>query len=153
MKSDELTHFSRLFERYENYFQDSRLSLLIVENSLPDNIDESLIIVQSDSHCNYCPTDGMAYPFEHLVLKAINEKPHNSRIFRNNKIPYLLSGCVAILKEEPCTMCAMSLLHSRIDAVVYFKSNMAAGALGSICLLHVEVSLNHHFPVYQVIFE
>lgn len=139
---------------YRNYFADSKLSLLIVENQLTkEELDDSLIIFKSDSARNYCPLDGPVYPFDHLVLKVINSQLHNQRIVRNGKIPYLLSGCVAILSKEPCTMCAMSLLHSRIDAVIYFESNESAGALGSICLLHCNTSLNHHFPVYKVVLE
>lgn len=137
---------------YKNYFESSKLSLLIVENQATEQerLDESMIIFQSKSTSNNCPAEDALYPFDHLVLKVINEKPYNQRIVRNNKIPYLLSGCIAIMTQEPCTMCAMSLLHSRIDAVIYFERNLTAGALGSICLLHTKASLNHHFPVYQV---
>lgn len=62
---------------------------------------------------------------------------------------YLLTGFEAYLTVEPCTMCAMALLHSRVRRVVFARADPGAGALGSQHALHCHPRLNHHFAVYR----
>jgi tRNA-specific adenosine deaminase 3 len=62
---------------------------------------------------------------------------------------YLCTGCTAVLTAEPCAMCAMALLHSRIGRVVYARADGREGALGSAHRLHVHRQLNHHFDAYR----
>jgi len=64
---------------------------------------------------------------------------------------YLCSGLWLATSCEPCPMCAMAAVHSRVAAVVYARPN-AAGALGSCFRLHSLRALNHHFPVYAGLF-
>ncbi|KAL4182053.1 hypothetical protein AMTRI_Chr12g274080 [Amborella trichopoda] len=64
--------------------------------------------------------------------------------------PYLCTGLDAYLTWEPCTMCAMALVHQRIRRVFYAFPNPDAGALGSIHRLHGEKSMNHHYTVFRV---
>ena len=45
--------------------------------------------------------------------------------------------------------CAMALLHSRINRVIYHHPNPFCGALRSKYKLHVQQGFNHHFEVYQ----
>ena len=62
---------------------------------------------------------------------------------------YLCTGLDLIVTSEPCVMCAMALLHSRIGRVFYAIPNRSNGALVSNIGLHVDSRLNHHFRVYQ----
>lgn len=62
---------------------------------------------------------------------------------------YLCSGCTAVLTVEPCAMCAMALLHSRIGRVVYAAADPGSGALGSRYRLHTHRQLNHRFEVHR----
>ncbi|KAG8189448.1 hypothetical protein JTE90_012520 [Oedothorax gibbosus] len=55
----------------------------------------------------------------------------------------------AYLSREPCVMCAMALVHSRIRRVFYSTST-SWGALGSHCKLHILNGLNHHYEVFKV---
>lgn len=149
----QLTDNSKLFSNYQSHFLGNKLSLLIFE-ATDEQITESsshlqeLIIYESSTTEIVCNEPGHSYPFDHFVLKSLSGPQKNKRVARNGKVPYLLSGCIAILAREPCVMCAMALLHSRIDAVVYMERNEVSGALGSNCFLHSIDSLNHHFPVY-----
>ena len=59
------------------------------------------------------------------------------------------AGCDAYVVVEPCAMCAMALVHSRVRRVIYALPSPAQGALGSRYRLHTERALNHHFAVYR----
>lgn len=61
---------------------------------------------------------------------------------------YLCTGLDAYLSREPCPMCAMALLHSRVRRVFYSKPNPRRGALGSKERIHCHKQLNHHFQVF-----
>lgn len=65
--------------------------------------------------------------------------------------PYLCTGYYVYLLNEPCLMCAMALIHSRVKRVFYNKSNKLKGALGSITMLHTKKNLNHHYEVFQMV--
>jgi tRNA-specific adenosine deaminase 3 len=64
--------------------------------------------------------------------------------------PYLCTGYDCFLVAEPCTMCAMGLLHSRLARVVYCKQSPSHGALGGSYRLTVQRTLNHHYKVYHL---
>ena len=74
--------------------------------------------------------------------------PHSTREVLHDG--YLCTGYDVYLSAEPCVMCAMSLLHSRVRRVFYMKGNKSTGGLGGVFTVHCEDSLNHHFEVFQV---
>lgn len=101
------------------------------------------------------------HPLQHSVMVAIDHLSSNSIYQRENlllkyvetnktKESYLLNGCSIYLTDEPCVMCAMALLHSRIENVFYLNSNPTFGSLGSIYKLHLLKKTNHRFNVYQL---
>ncbi|XP_039161255.1 tRNA-specific adenosine deaminase TAD3-like [Eucalyptus grandis] len=65
--------------------------------------------------------------------------------------PYLCTGNDIYLVWEPCTMCAMALVHQRIRHVFYAFPNLSAEALGSVHRLQGEKSLNHQYVVFRVV--
>ncbi|XP_019728419.1 putative inactive tRNA-specific adenosine deaminase-like protein 3 [Hippocampus comes] len=62
--------------------------------------------------------------------------------------PYICTGYDLYVTREPCVMCAMALVHSRIGRVFY-GSTFADGALGTKYKIHTLRNLNHHFEVYK----
>ncbi|KAI8070500.1 cytidine deaminase-like protein [Gongronella butleri] len=61
---------------------------------------------------------------------------------------YLCSGYDLYVTHEPCAMCAMALVHSRIGRVFY-SIPTTTGCLGSVYKIHTQPSLNHHYKVYK----
>jgi tRNA-specific adenosine deaminase 3 len=64
--------------------------------------------------------------------------------------PYLCTGYDCFLVAEPCTMCAMGLVHSRLARIIYCKQSSRHGALGGSYMLHAQRTLNHHYKVYHL---
>jgi len=65
--------------------------------------------------------------------------------------PYLCTGYDAYLASEPCHMCAMALVHSRVRRVVYCKSDYKHGALGGSGMrLHSQTGMNHYYHVFKL---
>mmetsp|Transcript_15460 Transcript_15460/g.25265 ORF Transcript_15460/g.25265 Transcript_15460/m.25265 type:complete len:337 (+) Transcript_15460:267-1277(+) len=63
---------------------------------------------------------------------------------------YLCTDLELYTFHEPCKMCSMALLHSRIKRVFYKQPSPGTGALGSERKLHCIPQLNHHFEVFKV---
>ncbi|KAL5009233.1 hypothetical protein ScPMuIL_014814 [Solemya velum] len=66
--------------------------------------------------------------------------------------PYLCTGYDLYVTREPCAMCAMALVHARIQRVFYGTS-YKEGALGSRYKIHVQRGLNHHYEAFQGLME
>ena len=65
---------------------------------------------------------------------------------------YLLTACDVFLSREPCVMCAMALLHSRVGRVFFDIRDAQSGALGSVCSIHHSPQLNHRFRAFSGFF-
>lgn len=62
--------------------------------------------------------------------------------------PYLCTGYDVYLLREPCLMCSMALVHSRVKRI-FFLEQSENGALTSKFQLHAVKELNHHYEVFQ----
>jgi tRNA(Arg) A34 adenosine deaminase TadA len=85
---------------------------------------------------------------EIATLQKANIVPQDSNA-NGKEGDYLCTGYTAVLTREPCVMCCMALLHSRIARVIYgAASPSTGGALESKFRIHSAKGLNHHFQVY-----
>ncbi|KAJ3182539.1 adenosine deaminase, tRNA-specific 3 [Gaertneriomyces sp. JEL0708] len=81
----------------------------------------------------------------------LSDAPQNSAEIEEvaaGKSGYLCTDLDLYVVDEPCSMCAMALVHSRIGRVFYTKRK-PHGSLGSAYKIHVHPSLNHHYKVYR----
>ena len=74
---------------------------------------------------------------EIMALRAAGEKLANHR----------LSGATLYVTLEPCSMCAMAMIHARIGRVVYAAADPKTGAAGSVFDTLVDARHNHRIEV------
>lgn len=79
------------------------------------------------------------------VATTIGERNKNQEV---QELPYLCTGYDLFVTREPCIMCAMAMVHSRVKRVFYGCATKN-GALGSRCKVHTMPSLNHHYLVFK----
>lgn len=64
-------------------------------------------------------------------------------------MPYLLTRMTLFTTHEPCLLCSMALLHSRVQYIIYAVESAGAGGCGSIYDVHEDEGLNHKFEVWH----
>lgn len=109
---------------------------------------EILSITKGKSH---------GHPLEHSIMLGIKDIAEVERKRRacisgealnKNENNYLCHNLVVFTSIEPCVMCCMALLHSRIGKLVYMKE-ASTGALGSNYQLGDREGLNWKFEIWK----
>ena len=62
---------------------------------------------------------------------------------------YLLTGCDVYVSHEPCIMCAMALVHSRIRRL-FFCHPTNQGACQTLIKMNTVSDMNHSYQVFQM---
>lgn len=96
------------------------------------------------------------HPLRHANLNCIASiarlrtvPPFSEMQATRNGADYLLTSLSLFTLHEPCTMCTMALLHSRVREVFYvFPSGKSGGFEGEFGL-HSRKDLNHRFEVWK----
>ena len=76
-------------------------------------------------------------PTAHAEIVAIRKACKKLKSWR-------LEGCTIYATIEPCSMCAGTLLWTRIKRIVYGAKDIKGGALGSSYNLFEVKNINHH---------
>jgi tRNA(adenine34) deaminase len=79
-------------------------------------------------------------PTAHAEIVALR---HAAQLAENYRLPDL----ELYVTLEPCAMCAMALMHARIQRVVFAAADPKTGAAGSVVDLFGNRTLNHHTEV------
>ncbi|KAI0223210.1 hypothetical protein LSAT2_025554 [Lamellibrachia satsuma] len=104
------------------------------------------------------------HPLQHAVMTCVDQVAHSQGAGAwqmqeehfyhrdpvevcQNLADYLCTGFDLYVTHEPCVMCAMALVHSRIHRVFYAHPTQG-GALGTCYKVHVQAGLNHHFECF-----
>nr|XP_008113642.1 PREDICTED: probable inactive tRNA-specific adenosine deaminase-like protein 3 [Anolis carolinensis] len=97
---------------------------------------------------------GGAYCYKDYPACVFNQQDHQSGHSSpsTNGLPYICTGYDMYLTREPCAMCAMSLVHSRIERVFYGVPS-PHGALGTALHIHSRRDLNHRYEVFRGVLE
>lgn len=93
-------------------------------------------------------------PLEHSVMVLLR---HVAKMDLEDRRPpglvnsdYLLTGLTVFMSHEPCLLCSMALLHSRIATLIYARPTPGAGGCGTKYALHEQKGTNHKFEVWRV---
>jgi tRNA-specific adenosine deaminase 3 len=113
----------------------------------PDSLSEPPIVLAS-AHDARRSTEN---PLAHAVLRAIDavallDRSGNRTLSTTN---YLLTGLSVFVSHEPCLMCSMALVHSRVQTVYFLKRREGSGGCGTTYSLHEDKGLNHRFEVWR----
>ncbi|KAM6978692.1 putative inactive tRNA-specific adenosine deaminase-like protein 3 [Tautogolabrus adspersus] len=96
---------------------------------------------------------GGCYSFDGYPACSFSPAPNSDTISKDpdteaSSQPYICTGYDFYVTREPCVMCAMALVHSRVGRVFYGTAS-ADGALGTKYKIHTQKDLNHRFEVFK----
>lgn len=91
---------------------------------------------------------GGCYRFDRYTACQFTSPKSSTSDSGSDPQPYICTGYDLYVTREPCIMCAMALVHSRIGRVFY-GTRSSDGALGTKFKIHTQKDLNHRFDVYE----
>lgn len=85
-------------------------------------------------------------PTAHAEILALRQGAHNCMNYR-------LPGSILIVTIEPCIMCVGTMIHARVEEVVYGAADPKTGAIKSCFQLANSRLLNHNIQVTSGVLE
>ena len=115
--------------------------------------NKSIIIVKPGSDeilaeetCDCLDCEGN---FEHKVIKALGKVSQWS--IQNDS--YLCNGLDVYCYTEPCCMCTMAMVHSRVGRLFFIQPNPQYGGIMSQAHINQCPRINHRFRAFRMLFE
>lgn len=125
---------------------------------LNGNLPVGMVILDKNGNVvSECGDNRKTMFLDHCCFAGIRNQSERMHIQLGRKRaskedPYLCTDCDVVITREPCIMCGMCLLHSRVRRVIYGCDDRN-GCFNSHVHLHYKEPLNHHFRVFRGVLE
>ncbi|MES2312561.1 MAG: tRNA adenosine(34) deaminase TadA [Pseudomonadota bacterium] len=140
--TDEISDPSMAFSADDTQYMRRALQLAAHARDAENEVPVGAVLVQDGGivglgwNRNITMHDPTAHA-EIMAMRAAGEKLANHR----------LSGATLYVTLEPCSMCAMAMIHARLGRVVYAASDPKTGAAGSVFDTLIDARHNHRIEV------
>lgn len=140
--TDEISKSSGTFSAADTQYMQRALQLAVHARDAENEVPVGAVLVQDGEivglgwNRNITLHDPTAHA-EIMAMRAAGEKLANHR----------LSGATLYVTLEPCSMCAMAMIHARLGRVVYAASDPKTGAAGSVFDTLIDARHNHRIEV------
>jgi tRNA(adenine34) deaminase len=140
--TDEISDLSGTFSAEDAQYMQRALQLAAHARDAENEVPVGAVLVQDGEivglgwNRNITLHDPTAHA-EIMAMRAAGEKLANHR----------LSGATLYVTLEPCSMCAMAMIHARLGRVVYAASDPKTGAAGSVFDTLIDARHNHRIEV------
>jgi tRNA(adenine34) deaminase len=140
--TDEISKSSGTFSAADAQYMQRALQLAVHARDAENEVPVGAVLVQDGEivglgwNRNITLHDPTAHA-EIMAMRAAGEKLANHR----------LSGATLYVTLEPCSMCAMAMIHARLGRVVYAASDPKTGAAGSVFDTLIDARHNHRIEV------
>jgi len=140
--SGEISETSSAFSTADVQYMQRALQLAAHARDAENEVPVGAVLVQDGAivglgwNRNITLHDPTAHA-EIMAIRAAGERVANHR----------LSGATLYVTLEPCSMCAMAMIHARLGRVVYAAADPKTGAAGSVFDTLVDARHNHRIEV------
>lgn len=150
----------RLVELAQNAVEDGELPIAALAYSAPSDAQPSdPDLIPPTPHMRASGVDrrkGMKHPLKHAAMGCVAEIARlrtcspftETTSSTRNGADYLLTSMSLFITHEPCVMCTMALVHSRVKEVFFLVKNQEGG-FGGAFDIHGHPGLNHKIDVYD----
>lgn len=124
----------------------------------------ALLEAKKAYHKDEVPVGAVIVKNNKILAKAYNQREHYQDPTKHAEIiciqkackklhSWRLEGCDIYITLEPCSMCAGTILWTRMNRIIYGAKDEKGGALGSSYNLFEQKNLNHHPEIISGILE
>lgn len=104
--------------------------------------DTTLVVAKAKSDCLDCDCC-----FEHGVIDAVAQA--SQWAIQNDS--YLCTNLDVYCYYEPCCMCTMAMVHSRVGRLFFIEPNPKYGGVMSQAHINLSPKINHRFRAFRMI--